>query len=102
MTALAGSPSRNVAHTRLKSGYVDAKGTALATPTEFMATMYKVSPIPKPITPLATIGMRVSRGKLVTAPALPDANRIIARTTALLAQRTMFAEIGFVLNNTRL
>jgi hypothetical protein len=64
--------------------------------------MYKVSPIPKPITPLATVMAIASRGKLAMTPALPNANRIITRTAALLAQRTMFADIGFILNKARL
>jgi predicted secreted protein len=64
--------------------------------------MYRVSPIPKPITPLATITATASMGKLAMAPALPNANRIIMRTTALLAQRMMLAEMGFILNKERL
>jgi hypothetical protein len=64
--------------------------------------MYSVSPIPKPINPLATITTTASIGKAATAPALPNANRTITRTAALLAQRTMLAEIGFILNKARL
>jgi hypothetical protein len=100
--AVTGSPSRNVAHMRLKSGYVAAKGTALATPTEFKPIMYKVSPIPKPTTPLTTVMTTTPVGKLAKAPALPNANNRNNSTAALLTQRTIFAETGFALNKARL
>jgi hypothetical protein len=97
-----GSPSKNVAHTRLKRGYVAASGTALATPTDFKPIMYKVSPIPKPSTPLTTVTTTTPIGKLANAPAFPNANMMNTRTAALLAQRTMFADTGLVLNKARL
>src|SRR3989337_261293 len=97
-----GSPSRNVAHTRLKSGYVAANGTALATPTDFKPIMYRVSPIPKPITPLTTVTTTKPTGKLAQTPALPNANNRNNSTAALLTQRTIFAETGFALNKARL
>src|SRR3990170_4521702 len=95
-------PSKNVPKIKLNNGYVAASGTARATPTLFKPTKYNVSPMTNPTTPLATVTTTTPAGKLANAPTFPSAKRTNSITAALLTHRTIFAEIGDVLNNARL
>jgi len=58
--------------------------------------MYRVSPMPRPIIPLAITIVIVWVGSEVSVPIWPARIRIVTRMLAFVARRMMFAEMGLV------
>lgn len=96
------SPCKKTANKRLNSGYIHVIGTARATPIRFKLIMYNVSPKPKPIIPLMPARTAACKGKSVKTPNLPITAKQITKAMLVHTQRTMFAEMGFALDNASL
>src|SRR3990170_6591039 len=88
------SPTKKIAQRMVKSGYVQVIGTARETPMLFRLTMYKVSPMPKPIMPLTPARIRISVLRLAKTLNLPNTASNTIRNTPVAVRRMMFAERG--------